>query len=85
LVDYVNFKGEGIAPGERYQGEGWGLLQVLQGMSGTTPGQAALDEYSISADRVLTQRVVNAPPERHEERWLPGWRARVRTYRTGPL
>jgi len=85
LVDYVNFKGEGLSPGERYQDEGWGLLQVLQGMSGTAPGQAALDEYSLSADQVLTRRVANAPPERHEERWLPGWRARVRTYRTGPL
>jgi hypothetical protein len=85
LVDYINFKGEGISPSERYKDEGWGLLQVLQGMSGTAQGQAALDEYSLSADRVITRRVANAPPERHEERWLPGWRARVRTYRTGPL
>ena len=30
LVDYVNFKGEGIAPSERYSGVGWGLLQVLE-------------------------------------------------------
>lgn len=85
LVDYVNFKGEGTNPAERYRGEGWGLLQVLQGMTGSAPGQAALDEYSLSADRVLTRRVANSPPERHEERWLAGWRARVRTYSTGPL
>ena len=26
LVDYVNFKGEGTKPTERYKGEGWGLL-----------------------------------------------------------
>ncbi|MDD5629751.1 MAG: hypothetical protein PHU21_11845, partial [Elusimicrobia bacterium] len=85
LVDYVNFKGEGVSPSERYRGEGWGLLQVLQGMSGAAPGQAALDDFSLSADRVLRRRVANAPPERNEERWLAGWLARVRTYRTGPL
>jgi hypothetical protein len=85
LVDYVNFKGEGTDPEERYRGEGWGLLQVLQGMSGAAAGQAALDEYSLSAERVLVRRVANSPPERNEARWLPGWKARVRTYRTGPL
>ncbi|MCX5797656.1 MAG: hypothetical protein NTY77_19370 [Elusimicrobia bacterium] len=80
LVDYVNFKGEGLKGQERYNGQAWGLLQVLQGMTGTTSGQAALDEFAASADRVLTRRVLNAPPERHEARWLPGWRHRLRTY-----
>lgn len=81
LADYVNFKGEGINPNERYKGQGWGLLQVLQGMKGTEPGAAALQEYSESAARVLERRVANSPPERNEKRWLPGWLARVRTYR----
>lgn len=85
LVDYVNFKGEGIFPTERYKGEGWGLLQVLQGMTGAALGQPALDKFTLSADQVLTRRVKNSPPERHEERWLPGWKARVLTYSTGPL
>ena len=39
LIDYVNFKGEGTNPKERYQGQGWGLLQVLQGMQGRPRGQ----------------------------------------------
>ena len=81
LVDYVNFKGEGLTHQERYNGEAWGLLQVLQGMTGNVPGPAALDEFAASADRVLTRRVQNAPPERNEARWLPGWRQRLRTYR----
>ena len=34
LIDYVNFKGEGTKPSERYKGEGWGLLQVLDGNDG---------------------------------------------------
>lgn len=85
LVDYVNFKGEGVSPSESYKGEGWGLLQVLQGMSGEAAGQAALDDYSLSAEKVLKRRVANSPPERREERWLPGWLERVKSYRTGPL
>src|SRR4029077_9100283 len=32
LIDYVNFKGEGVLATERYQGRGWGLLQVLEQM-----------------------------------------------------
>lgn len=81
LMDYVNFKGEGVKLTERYRGEGWGLLQVLQGMRGTEGGQAALDEFARSAAAVLTRRVENSPPERNEARWLPGWRNRCESYR----
>ena len=77
LMDYVNFKGEGTAPTERYQGEGWGLLQVLAGMSdGGSPTAA----FSRSADRLLTRRIELSPPARGEKRWLQGWRNRVATY-----
>ena len=77
LMDYVNFKGEGTSPTERYQGEGWGLLQVLAGMSDSGSPTAA---FSKSADRVLTRRVELSPPARGEKKWLPGWRNRLATY-----
>ncbi len=77
LIDYVNFKGEGVLETERYKGQGGGLLQVLQGMSGS--GEPVRD-FSNAAKRVLARRVRNAPPERHEERWLPGWQSRVERY-----
>jgi hypothetical protein len=77
LVDYVNFKGEGTLATERYHGEGWGLLQVLENMRGT---QSALDEFAASAKTVLRRRVANSPPERGEARWLSGWLARVDGY-----
>ncbi len=77
LMDYVNFKGEGTSTTERYQGEGWGLLQVLAGMSESGSATAA---FSKSADRVLTRRVELSPPARGEKRWLPGWRNRLATY-----
>lgn len=75
LIDYVNFKGEGTAPKERYQGQGWGLLQVLEHMRDEA---AALPEFVRAADVVLTRRVRNAT--RDESRWLPGWRKRLQTY-----
>lgn len=78
LVDYVNFKGEGIRATERYRGQGWGLLQVLQGMQPSPGGTAAAREFGRSATRVLTRRVANAP--RDESRWLAGWKNRCATY-----
>lgn len=77
LVDYVNFKGEGTLASERYRGQGWGLLQVLENMRGD---QSALDEFAASAKTVLRRRVANSPPARGEARWLRGWLARVQTY-----
>lgn len=78
LIDYVNFKGEGTKDTERYKGEGWGLLQVLAGMSGT--GGGAAREFGEIAAHVLAKRVQNAPADRHEERWLAGWKSRVKAY-----
>ena len=74
LIDYVNFKGEGTNPKERYKGEGWGMLQVIDGMEGD--GAKAFGE---SAARVLAKRVENAKPK-DESRWLAGWQNRVRAY-----
>jgi hypothetical protein len=79
LVDYVNFKGEGVLHTERYQGQGWGLLQVLEAMHGTSDA-GAVDEFARAARAVLTQRVQNSPAERHEARWLSGWIRRVNSY-----
>ena len=77
LIDYVNFKGEGVASTERYQGQGWGLLQVLETMQREG---AAVVAFSGAAAEVLERRVRLAPPERGETRWLTGWKARVRAY-----
>jgi len=82
LVDYVNFKGEGVLHTERYRGQGWGLLQVLEGMHGAS-GDDAVDEFARSAKAVLTRRVRNAPTERNESRWLSGWIRRVNSYSGG--
>jgi hypothetical protein len=79
LVDYVNFKGEGVLHTERYQGQGWGLLQVLESMDGASDA-GAVDDFSSAAKAILTRRVHNAPAQRHESRWLTGWIRRVNSY-----
>jgi len=80
LADYVNFKGEGVLHTERFRGEGWGLLQVLERMRGTAADKTAVKEFADAARAILVRRVKNSPPDRGESRWLPGWLKRVNTY-----
>ena len=83
LLDYTNFQGDGANPKDRYQGKGWGLLQVLQAMESVQPGPAALAEFMRAADDTLVQRIANSPSERREARLLTPWQNRVRTYLAG--
>jgi hypothetical protein len=84
IVDYVNFKGEGVIPSETFLNrqsgapEGWGLKQVLLSMGGTAEGQPALEEFSRAAKRVLERRIRNNPADATREK---GWLARCDTYR----
>lgn len=80
LIDYVNFKGEGLAAGEAYHGQGWGLRQVLMTMAEADSGPA-LERFRHAAAAVLTRRAEHAPQDIERERWLPGWLKRVDTYR----
>jgi hypothetical protein len=78
LLDYTNFKGEGTLKSERYKGQGWGLLQVLEHMNPKeTNKQKAFAE---SAKAMLSRRIKNSPPARGEERWRKGWNVRLNTY-----
>ncbi len=76
LLDYLNFKGEGIV--EQYKGEGWGLLPVLQHMD--IENKAPVNAFADSARKMLTRRIENSPPERNEIRWKSGWFIRLRSY-----
>lgn len=95
VMDYVNFKGEGLSPDERYNGEGWGLLQVLMAMpvlpAATEPGavgsadvqtsEKTLAQFREAAATVLTRRAQNASNPVERERWLAGWLKRLETYK----
>lgn len=80
LIDYVNFKGEGILETERFQGQGWGLLQVLQEMNLPKKEENAVEEFVRAAKKILDQRSKNAPPERDCSRRLCGWKERIKNY-----
>jgi hypothetical protein len=83
LIDYSNCKGFGTNHNERYKGQGWGLLQVLERMSTTQQdSQEALKEFVHHAQDILRERVANAPCERNEQQWLKGWINRVARYTT---
>ncbi|WP_305967340.1 hypothetical protein [Marinobacter salsuginis] len=84
IIDYVNFKGEGLSPTERYNNQGWGLLQVLLEMSGPSD-QSALEQFREAAATVLTRRAENAEDPIERERWLPGWLKRLETYKEPPV
>lgn len=80
LIDYVNFKGDGTLVTERYNGQGWGLLQVLGAMKEVPSGAPAAVEFAAAAKRMLTRRIGNSPPTRGEKRWEQGWHNRCDTY-----
>lgn len=76
LIDYVHFKGTGLKETEQYQGQGWGLKQVLLAME----PEGSLSHFVEAAEYMLTRRVENAPANRNEQRWLQGWKNRLQTY-----
>ena len=84
VIDYVNFKGLGTNPRERYDGRGWGLLQVLNDVAAAREPhdepQDLVRHFSEAAASRLRDRVALSPPARNEARWLGGWIKRVSQY-----
>lgn len=87
LIDYLNFKGEGLQATENYNNKRWGLLQVLEKMHEKSKNESiksskksAIKEFADCAKEVLTERVENSPKERNEDRWLQGWKNRIDSY-----
>ena len=78
LIDYLNFKGDGINKKERYQGKGWGLYQVLTRMNlnDSNPHHA----FWVASHRVLSRLIKIAPPKRKIWRFKRGWFKRLDTY-----
>lgn len=83
LVDYLNFKGSGTNPKERYNGYGWGVLQVFEYLIATKQS-ATPATFANAAQYLLRQRVANAPSESPDSQRLAGWLNRLKTY-TIPL
>ena len=97
VIDYYNFKGLGNNPRERYAGEGWGLVQVLSDVADEVGDEGgykkAIDAHTAAeltalfagaAAERLIRRAELAPPERNEQRWIPGWTRRTAEYNNDP-
>ena len=84
IIDYYNFKGLGVNPRERYQDQGWGLIQVLQAMAQSRADEEGcvdlVEQFRQAAAGRLSLRVENSPAERNESRWLEGWHTRLQGY-----
>ena len=78
LIDYINFKGDGINKGERYQGKGWGLYQVLTRMDTKDPNPYRA--FAKSGKWVLDRLTKICPPKRNLKRFRKGWFNRMDSY-----
>ena len=78
LIDYINFKGDGVNKGERYQGKGWGLYQVLTHMNPKDPNP--YHAFAKSGKWVLNRLTKICPPERNLKRFKKGWFNRMDSY-----
>ncbi len=78
LIDYINFKGDGINKGERYQGKGWGLYQVLNRMNPADPNP--YHAFAVAGKWVLERLTHISPPARRLYRFKRGWFNRMDSY-----
>ncbi len=80
LIDYLNFKGSGLIDTETYNGQGWGLVDVLKKMSQSPACHYQPEKtFSQAAIEVLRQRAFSSPQGR-DKTFLEGWIKRCRTY-----
>ncbi|RKZ82839.1 MAG: hypothetical protein DRR19_20010 [Candidatus Parabeggiatoa sp. nov. 1] len=75
LIDYINFQGKGMSPNEPYQDDGWGLLQVLERMPGSSSN--VMGEFAHTANKLIMRHVQQTPEDKY---LLPGWQHRLKTY-----
>jgi hypothetical protein len=80
LVDYLNFKGNGLSQSEELKGQRWGLLQVLIDMPNNLNRGNVNKAFAISAAKVLLRRIENSGPDYTLIAYLDGWIKRVSTY-----
>ena len=80
LLDYFNFKGDGLNPDEHACGDQWGLLQVLLDMPDGLNEDNVTKAFALSAAKILLQLTQNSAPDYRHLRFFKGWMQRVSTY-----
>ena len=80
LVDYLNFKGDGLNPKEESNGQRWGLLQVLLDMPNKLTKENVTQAFAVAAAKTLVTLIENSAPEYKRVKYLNNWIKRVSTY-----
>ncbi len=80
LVDYLNFRGDGLNPREELNGQRWGLLQLLLDMPRTVTRENVTKAFTISATNMIVMFLKNSAPDYKSVRFLHGWVKRISTY-----
>ena len=80
LVDYLNFKGNGLNPREERNGHRFGLLQVMLDMPDGLTEENITKAFAICAARRLVNYIGQFAPEYKPVKFLAGWVKRVSTY-----
>ena len=80
LVDYLNFKGDGLNSKEALKGMRWGLLAVLQDMPQGLTQNNVVKAFAASAAKKLLLRIENSGPDYKLITFLHGWMKRISTY-----
>ncbi|MFI5332917.1 MAG: hypothetical protein ACHQVS_02325 [Candidatus Babeliales bacterium] len=80
VVDYLNFKGNGLNPLEESNGQRWGLLQVMLDMPTGLTQENMTKAFTLSAAKILIILVQNSAPDYRRFRYLHGWIRRISSY-----
>jgi hypothetical protein len=80
LVDYLNFKGNGLNPREERNGHRFGLLQVMLDLPDGLNDENITKAFAICAARRLVNYIGHFYPEYRPVKFLAGWVKRVSTY-----
>ncbi len=80
LVDYLNFKGDGLNSREATKGQGWGLLAVLLDMPDNLNKNNVTKAFTVSAAKKLITRIENSAPYYAPLVFFEGWMKRISTY-----
>lgn len=80
LIDYLNFKGDGLNPQEEVHGYRWGLAQVLIDMPAGLTCDNVARAFSVSAAKRLLKLIENSYPSYARVKYLSGWMKRVNSY-----
>ena len=76
MIDYMNFKGTGLSKRERYNNQGWGIVQVLDLMNTKSPDTVL--EFKNKAESLLKTRIKNHPSDK---KYFKSWKNHLNTYK----